>query len=50
MASTSSNKARPANKALYAPRRKPLPERVHCKAPEWHPVGDDVLKKIRDRR
>jgi len=47
--SAKGKQARLANKALYAPRPKPPPERPHPKAPERHLVGDEVLKKIIQR-
>ena len=47
--SATGKKARLANKALYAPRAKPPPARLHPKVPERHLVGDEVLKKIIQR-
>ena len=47
--SATGKKARLANKALYAPRAKPPPERPHPKVPGRHLVGDEVLKKIIQR-
>jgi hypothetical protein len=47
--SAAGKKARLANKALYAPKAKPPPERPHPRVPETHSVGDEALKKIIQR-